>query len=137
MCLLCVFPTHPSLVQTGLHKHLGTIANVNSPNAKLQPHRQTLGKALCSSVGGISLLQGPASNCNSCCYTLQLFLDISINRWKGRQVQCNCWADRHTPCYQNQILPPLVYCELAQAEESLLLDHSVVLFIFRMLGIPV
>lgn len=47
-------------------------------------------------------------------------------------VQCN------TPCYQTQILPPsLIYCELARAEESLLLDNILVLFIFRMLGIPV
>lgn len=48
--------------------------------------------------GRISLLQGPGNNSSSCCYTLQLFLDIFINRLKGSSMQL--LGDRHTPCYQ-------------------------------------
>lgn len=102
------------------------------PNSSpTQPHRLTLGKALCSSVGGISLL-----NKQQLLLHTPAVLGHFHQQTEGKFNATAGQIDTQ-PCYQKQILPPLVYCELARAEESLLLYDILVLFIFRMLGISV
>lgn len=45
---------------------------------------------------------------NICCllHTETIIGHFQPTDW--RWVQCCCWVHRHTPCYQNQILQPLV-----------------------------